>query len=107
MPGASYDEVLVAVPDGVNIAAFRIAPNVDWDAWVCGLNGMRLRLWNGEDAPEPCDGLLGSSDLSGLGCPEHGYLPVSPGETYLFRASMWADVSDCPWDVRFLKIDWS
>jgi len=98
-PPGSYDETTVTVPEGVNIARFEIRPRMDWDASLGGPDGFEGWLSRGELDGTPCDGPVGPDYY--FGCREFIDRIVAPGEKYLIRGYMYADVDDCPWSVTF------
>ncbi len=91
-----------------NLVVYVITPEVDWDSFICakptsGNNGEMLAS-GANNVGDPCDGLLGPGDPTGMGCLERSNIPVAPGDKYVFRAYNWSDNFDAPWNLTWNRV---
>jgi len=89
--GTVYDDVLVGpAPEGAAVLIFDSTPAVDWDTFICSLDGEELA--NGANIlGEHCGGPLGPQNPVPTGCRERAVTLAAQGVEYILRAYNWSD----------------
>lgn len=106
-PPVKFHADVVTVPAPLPASGYRVVlqlqanPNIDWDTFICKYksptdhNG-ELLTQGANTFAEPCDNLVGPSNLVPIGCKEVAMAPAVTGQRYVLRAYNWLDVTDCP-----------
>jgi len=88
--GVTYDDVLVGPrPEGAILLIFESSPLLDWDTFICSLDG--AELWAGVPLFPGCDSWIPGGEHLFLGCAERHVITVPAGVQYILRAYNWSD----------------
>lgn len=77
------------------LLVLEVTPQVDWDSWICALNGDQLAQ-GANVLGQPCDNFLGPDSPVPAGCKEKANTVATAGTVYILRNYNYADGADCP-----------
>ena len=90
--GTTYDDVVVGpVPEGGRLLFFESFPAVDWDTYICSMDGRELASGANLLDPNSCTGLPVPNSPIPTGCSEEATIQAEPGQQYVLRAYNWSD----------------
>lgn len=103
--GTIYDDVTVGPgPDEATVLIFESFPAVDWDTFICSIEGVELAAGSNHLNPDTCTDPLGPYSPIPTGCSEQAVINVrTEGSSYILRAYNWSDVM--PLEGRFCFSD--